>query len=393
MKHSLIDSAVALSELLWRIDAAPKIALDTEFISEGRYQPQLCLIQLAAEGGWALIDPISVGNLEPFWNFLCDGRHEVVAHACRSELEFCFREIGRMPPQVFDLQLAAGFAGLDYPIGFRTLLEKLLKVELRKAETRTEWNKRPLTPRQIDYALDDVRYLEEMAEKLTSRLESIKRLKWYEEEIEEVKVRYKHDFDHPRWRNIHKSSSLKPRELAILRELWFWRDRLAKKSNIPARYVLRDDLLLELARRGTDDPERITSVRGMQRSDLARILPEIITAVQTALHLSSAELPSPAERWSYPQYAEMSQFLYTALSSICKQHQLSTQLVGGPGDVRELIAAEFGTLPEGIKPRLRCGWRAEFVGHLLDDLLNGRTALRLNRTHPEEPLDFFPLDE
>ena len=385
----MIDNAIALSEFLQRIDAAPRIAFDTEFISEGRYQPQLCLVQLAADGVLALIDPLSVDSLEPFWNFLCDGRREVIVHACRSELEFCFRGIGRMPPRLFDVQLAAGFVGLDYPVSFRTLLEKLLKVELRKAETRTQWNKRPLTPRQIDYALDDVRYLEKMVLKLRSRLENLERLDWYEEEIEEVKARHRNDFEHPRWRNVPKSSHLKPRELAILRELWFWRDRLAKKWNQPAGYVLRDDLLVELARRGTDDPEQIASVRGMQRGDLPRILPEIAAAVRLALNLSVDELPTPAERFSYPQYAEMSQFLYAALSSISRRKHVSQQLVGGSGDVRELVAAQYGTLPEGIKPRLLNGWRAVFVGNLLDDLLNGRTAVRLNRDTPDEPLDFF----
>jgi len=389
MSHTLIDNATALSEFLRRVDAAPRIAFDTEFISEGRYQPQLCLIQLAADGVLALIDPISVGSLEPFWDFLCDGRREVVVHACRSELEFCFRSIGRMPSQLFDVQLAAGFVGLDYPAGFRTLLEKLLKIELRKAETRTEWNKRPLTPRQIDYALDDVRYLEEMSLKLKSRLENAERLAWYEEEIEEVKVRHRNDFEHPRWRNMPKSSNLKPRDLAILRELWFWRDRLAKKWNQPAGYVLRDDLLVELARRGTDDPQRIASVRGMQRGDLPRILPDITAAVRHALNLPVDGLPPPAERFSYPQYAVMAQFLYAALSSISKRKRVSQQLVGGSGDVRELIAAQYGTLPEGVKPRLLYGWRAAFVGNLLDDLLNGRTAIRLNRNTPDEPLEFF----
>ena len=389
MSHLMIDNAAALAEFLRKIADAPVIAYDTEFISEGRYQSQLCLIQLAADGVLALIDPMAVDNLEPFWNLLCDGRREIVVHACRSELEFCFRGIGRMPPKLFDVQLAAGFIGIDYPAGFRTLLEKILKRELPKAETRTEWNKRPLTSRQIDYALDDVRHLEAMSQKLKSRLESVDRLDWYYEEADELKARLRDDFETPRWRSVPKSSHLKPRKLAILRELWFWRDRLAKKHNQPANRIFRDDLLVELARRSTADPNRIASVRGLQRSDLPRILPDIVAAVNKALNMPVDELPSPAEWLSYPQYTVMSQFLYSALSSICKHRRIAQQLVGGPGDIRELIAAELETLPEGIQPRLRHGWRTAFVGNLLDDLLNGRTAIRLDRNNPDEPLSFF----
>ncbi len=389
MDHLTIDNSNSLAELVCKLDEAPTIAYDTEFISEGRYQPQLCLIQLAADGLLALVDPLTIENLEPLWNLLCDGRRTVIVHACRSELEFCFRDIGRMPPKLFDVQLAAAFLGFDYPAGFRTLLEKVLKREIHKAETRTEWNKRPLTARQVDYALGDVRHLEEMSQKLGQQLESKGRLDWYTEEIDNVMRRHRDDFGTPRWRNVPKSSSLKPRELAVLRELWSWRDRLAKKWNQPASRVLRDDLLVELCRQKTADPERIAALRGLQRSDLPRILPEIVAAVDRALCLPDAELPPPAERLSYPQYTVMSQFLYAALCSICKRKQLTQQIVGGPSDVRELIAAKLGTLPSGVNPRLLSGWRAEIVGNLLDDLLNGRTAIRLDRENPDEPLKFF----
>ena len=386
MAHLMIDNTKALGEFLRRVDEAPTLAYDTEFISEGRYRPQLCLVQLATTEILALVDPISVGSLEPLWEMLCDGRREIVVHACRSELEFCFRGIGRMPPKLLDVQLAAGFLGFDYPAGFRALLEKVLKLELPKAETRTEWNKRPLTPRQIDYALGDVLHLESLSKKLKQRLEADGRLDWYEEEINDFKARLRNDFETPRWRNLPKSSNLKPRELAILRELWFWRDQFACKLNQPASRFFRDDLLVELARRGTADPHRIASVRGLQRSDLPRIMPEIVAAVNKALNLSVDELPKPSIRFSYPQYTVMSQFLYAVLSSICKRKCIALQLVGGPSDVREFIAAKLGTLPEGIKPRLLHGWRAEFVGNLLDDLLNGRTAIRLDRENPDKPL-------
>ena len=388
MPHLTITKAVELQSLLDRLQDAPVIAFDTEFISENRYYPQLCLVQIAAGQLLALIDPLSVGNLASLWELFCDGRREIVVHACRSEMDFCYRAIGRMPTRLFDVQLAAGFLGCDYPTGYGTLLEHFLHVDLPKAESRTVWSKRPLTPLQIEYALGDVLYLERLAQTQKKRLEKLGRLQWCEEENERVKQNLQANFEQPRWRNLPKSTRLKPRELAILRELWYWREQIAKSRNTPASRILRDDLVVELARRGTSDAKRISAVRGMQRSDLPRILPEISAAAERGLALPKDELPSMADRLSYPQYSVMSQFLYAALCSKCKQEKISPQLVGGPGDVRELIAAENGTLPAGVAPKLLDGWRAKLIGSFLNDLLCGRKSIRLDRLRPEDPLVF-----
>ncbi|MDR3197510.1 MAG: HRDC domain-containing protein [Planctomycetaceae bacterium] len=389
MSHHYISNSAEFQNLLCQLRDIPVIAYDTEFISENRYYPQLCLIQIAAGEIQALIDPLSVDNLEAFWELLCDDRHEIVVHACRSEMEFCYRAIHRVPSKLFDVQVAAGFLCSDYPAGYGTLLERFLKISLPKAESRTVWNKRPLTALQIEYALGDVHYLEQLSQTLQKRLVEKKRIDWYTNEMERIKQFLQNSFATPRWRSLPKISSLKPRELAILREIWFWREGLAQKRNLPSSRILRDDLVVELARRGTSDEKRIAAVRGMQRSDAPRILPEISAAVNRALALPQEEYPLPSNRFTFPQYSVMAQFLYAALCSICQQNNISPHLVGGPGDVRELIAAELGTLPPEIKPRLLAGWRVELVGSLLNDLLNGRTSIRFNCTHPENPLNFI----
>ena len=375
-------------ELLRRLRDASIIAYDTEFISEGRYQPQLCLVQIATEKELALIDPLSVGALEPFWEILCEPERQVVVHACRSEMEFCFREIGRMPKNLFDVQVAAGFVGLDYPTSFRTLVEKTVKIDLPKDETRTQWDKRPLTSRQISYALDDVRYLCQIYERLRNRLETMNRSNWFAAEIGEVKTRLTNDFTTSRWRSVPKSSSLKPRPLAIVREIWLWRDAKAKKEHIPPGRILRDDLIVELSKRNSSSPERIKSIRGLQGKEPS-VINELSAVIEKALKLPDSELPAMAERYSYPQYAVMTQFLTAALSSICRQNRIAMPLVGGPSDVREMIAVKLGTLPHGKSPRLLKGWRAELVGNRLDNLLCGNTAIRLDPTTPEEPLQFL----
>lgn len=388
MSHQLISKPSELQKLLRLIDDAPIIGFDTEFISEGKYLPQLCLIQIAAGGQLILIDPLALDDLGPFWELLCDDRREIVVHACRSEMEFCFRAIGKMPTKLFDIQLAAGFIGIDYPIGFRTLTDKLLKINLPKAESRTVWNKRPLSERQIEYALGDVRYLERMSIELKKRLRSQDRLAWYEQEIADHLKRLEIDFTTSRWRNMPKTSALDSRELAILREVWFWRDRLAQKWNIPAGRVLRDDLLVELARRGSSDPKRISAVRGFQRNDISKILPEICAAVQQALDLPTEELPAISDQISYPQYHVMTQFLYAALGAICKRKNVSQHLVGRPSDIRELIAQELRTLPTEATSKLQTGWRKELIGLQLQDILQGRITMKLDSTSPDNPLVF-----
>ncbi len=164
MPHLTVTNTEELQSLIDRLHDAPVIAFDTEFISENNYRPKLCLVQIAAGNTHALVDPLSSGDLAPLWELFCDGRREIVVHACRSEMEFCFRAIGKMPARLFDVQLAAGFLGCDYPGGYGSLLEYFLKVKLPKAESRTVWDKRPLTALQIDYALGDVQYLQRLAE-------------------------------------------------------------------------------------------------------------------------------------------------------------------------------------------------------------------------------------
>ena len=386
MAHLTVSTTKELSGLCRRLQAAETIAYDTEFISEGKYQPELCLIQIASEGLLALVDPMSVPDLTPLWQLFCDGKREIIVHACRSEMEFCHRSIGRMPPQLFDVQIAAGFIGHDYPMGFSAILRNFLQVSLRKTETRTTWNQRPLTPLQIEYALDDVRYLEALHRVLKAQLTELGRSDWYYEEIEQVKLYLKTYFETPQWRSLPKISNLPPRELGILRELWFWRDNLARQRNIPASRAFRDDLLVELSRRRTGEEKRIAALRGMQRQDLAKILPDIVAAVSRGLELSEQELPIPPLRTSYPQYSVLTQVLYAVLGSICKRNQIAPLLVGSPNDIRELIAAELGTLPLSVSPRLATGWRNHLIGTVLFDLLHGRKTLQVNYNIPDEPL-------
>ncbi len=161
----------------------PVIGFDTEFVGEETYHPSLCLVQVATPTRLVLIDPLSAGPLDAFWQLIVDPARVVVVHAGREEVRLCRLWSGQPPGNLFDLQLAAGLAGLVYPLGHGALVNQVLGVRLAKGETLTEWRRRPLTPEQIRYAFDDVRFLLAAWEKLTARLNKLGRLAWAREEF------------------------------------------------------------------------------------------------------------------------------------------------------------------------------------------------------------------
>lgn len=388
MSHVTIRTDSELEQFCQQLVKAEWIALDTEFVAERTYRPQLCLVQVATADEMAIIDPLAVTDMRPFWEALSQPGHETIVHAGRGEVEFCLRAVGRRPAGLFDVQIAAGLVGLEYPAAFNTLLSRLLGAALPKLETRTHWARRPLTRRQIQYALDDVRHLSALRHRLHQRLEALGRLAWMEEEMALWQEAIQAAVAEQRWRRISGISGLDPRGLAVARELWRWRDAVARRRDRPPRRVLRDDLIVELARCKTTDIQRIRALRGLERGDLARQLPAISQCIQRALALPESELPRTRPNQSVPQLPVLGQFLYAALTSICRQAQLAPGLVGTPSDVRELVAYRTGLQQASRPPRLATGWRAEVVGKTFDELLTGRLAIRIDDPLSEHPLVF-----
>jgi ribonuclease D len=192
-----------------------------------------------------------------------------------------------------------------------------------------------------------------------------------------------------RWRRVSGSAGLDARSQAVVRELWKWRDAEARRRDQPARRVLRDDLIIELARRQTAEEKRIRAVRGMERGDLVRRVGEIASAIRRAMALPEEQCPPRAPREPSPQLSVLGQFLFAALGSICRQAQLSPNLVGGPNDIRDLLAYRAGGPDEARRrPRLASGWRQEFIGRLFENLLAGKVAIRVVDPQSDQPLAF-----
>jgi ribonuclease D len=376
------------------ISSADAIAFDTEFVSEDSYRPDLCLIQVAAAGHLAVIDTHAVGDLVPFWQLLAHEGHETIVHAGREELRFCRHAIGQGPWQLFDVQIAAGLIGLEYPAAYGTLISKLLGTKLNKGETRTDWRRRPLSPRQIEYALQDVIHLEPLRDVLRRKLERLGREAWVESEIAAWQQQVEAAESAERWRRVSGISGLSARSLAIVRELWLWREAEAELRDRPARRVLRDDLIIELAKRQTADLKRIRVVRGLERGDLQRHLPKLAACIERAMSLPDQQCPRNVRGASGPQLNLLVQFITTALGSICRAAQVASSLVGTNQDVRDLVCYHMnidGAAAEG-PPALAHGWRAEVVGKLIERLLEGELSIRITNPLSDEPLSFEPLD-
>ena len=257
--------------------------------------------------------------MTPFWEAVAAPGHETIVHAGRGEFEFCLQAVGRWPARLFDVQIAAALAGAEYPAGLGSLISKFLGQTPPKHETRTDWRRRPLSKRQVEYALNDARYLPPLRDAIHDKLSELGRLAWLDEEMESWRKEIEQSLSQERWRRVSGNAGLDARALAIVRELFHWREAEAQRRNQPARRVLRDDLIVELARRGSADVKRIEAVRGMERGDLQRRLGELAAAIQRGLDLPEAECPPRASREHVPELSVLGQFLFAALGSICRE--------------------------------------------------------------------------
>jgi len=393
LNFEFIDSANALDHLCTRLASKSCIAFDTEFVSEDRYRPQLCLIQVAAEDIVAIIDPFPIERTEPFWDLLAQPGRTVIAHAAREEVRFCYRYTGKKIAGLFDTQLAAGFVGLEFPASLANLVQRLLGKTLPKGETRTNWRTRPLTEAQLRYAAHDVTDLEAMHVKLAASIERAGRRSWLDEESELVQDRTIEAENSESWRRVSGGSGLPIRQLEIIRQLWRWRDKRAQKLDIPARRVMRDDLIIELAKRQVSDVKHIRAIRGMEHRQFVDHYDEIARAIETALNADESTLPRRPRGTREVVSPMLSQFLATSIACVSRQHKMAPMIVGNTDDVRELIGYELDHHAGDELPSLLQGWRGEIVGAPFRDLLAGKLAIRVANVRESQPLEFIVAKE
>ena len=384
--YTQIDTPEQLAEFCERSTKSQYIGFDTEFVSENRYRPQLCLLQVATDSEYAIVDTLAVKDISPFWDLLVSGDHVTIAHAAREEFLFCFRACQKRPKKLFDIQLAAGMNGFEYPAAYGNLVSKILGKPIDKGETRTDWMRRPLSDRQIDYALQDVVHLKPIYDSILSSLEKLNRVHWLEEEMSHWLTNLETAEVEPQWRRVSGVSNLNPRALGIVRELWIVRDHEAEKKNRSPKRVLPDDLIIELARRGTSDTKRIKAIRGFDNRVAHSMIKSIAEAIEKSNGLSDDELPMRLPRNKTMNLGLLGQFLTTALKIVCNSENIAAGIVGTAQDVRDLAAWRMGVGHKNEKPILTQGWRAEIVGQLIEQMLDGSVAIRVRDPKSSNPL-------
>jgi ribonuclease D len=384
-RQQLITSPDELAAAREHIAAFDVFGLDTEFVGEETYHPQLCLVQVATPERLILIDPQSAGLLDSFWNLVTDPSKQVVVHAGREEVRLCRHSTGRAPENLFDLQIAAGLVGLPYPMGHGALVHQLLGVRLAKAETLTEWRNRPLTNEQLRYAYDDVRFLLPLWQRLTDQLHQLRRLEWAREEFERMKSwASPQEVPTERWRKLRGLGSLDRRKLAVVRALFQWREETAARTNRPARSIARDDLLIEIARRNPAREQDLRVIRGLPRRDLTAI----VQVVHEARALPLDACPALGDRdQDPPQLQWVNNVLMAVLGDWCVRKRLASNLVASSSDVKQLVRARALGIALPADALLSQGWRSEEVLPTLQAVLEGKRGIRIADVASSSPFE------
>ena len=368
-----------------------RLALDTEFIRERTYLPVLETIQVAAPGGEivAVVDvPALGGDLGPLGDLLRDPSILKIFHAGGQDLEILGTRLGVPPAPIYDTQIAAAFAGFGAQTGYGALVQTLLGVRLTKEEGFADWSRRPLSPALLAYAENDVRYLHTLHDRLTTMLEERGRDAWAGEQMDRLLENTREEVaPEDLWRRVGGRNVLESRGLAVRRELAIWRDEEARRRDKPRRTTMKDETLVEIARRAPQTADAILDLRGLPQNLGARAADVLAERVRRGLAVPERDRP---RRESAPPLDEVGGTLIELLSAVVHaralEEGLPPSLLATQDDLRRLAASRDHP---GFDGPLFSGWRGQIVGDALRGVLAGRLAVgwdaerdRLELTRP-----------
>ncbi|WP_447980541.1 ribonuclease D [Candidatus Nitrospira bockiana] len=374
-----IEDTQGFRDLAERLKEHDRVALDTEFVGEDSFVPKLELIQVSAGSLSAVIDFPAVGSLEPLADILADARIEKVFHAGRQDLELFFTHTGSIPRRIFDTQVAAAMVGYGTQVAYGQLVQRVVGVKLAKAHTFTNWSLRPLSQEQIAYALEDVQYLLPVHEHLRKRLHALGRAEWVQEEFDRLgsKLTQAREPRH-RYQRIRGWEGLKPRAAAVLRELVAWREEEARRRNVPRGRIIRDEVLLELARQAPTTVSALRATRGLHPSEVERNGEALLAAIRLGLHVPEHEWPEvPKARRPEPEAAGQVDLLQAVLKAVALEEEIAPSLLASASDLQALVDAKERARALDL-PILQ-GWRRKLAGDVLLKVLEGAVAVAIDR--------------
>ncbi|MBN8931033.1 MAG: ribonuclease D [Rhizobium pusense] len=370
----MIETTAALAEACTELAKSEFITIDTEFLRETTFWPELCLVQMASPTLEVLVDPLAKGlDLTPLFELMANPDVVKVFHAARQDIEIIYHLGGLIPHPIFDTQVAAMVCGFGDSISYDQLVQKIKNVQIDKSSRFTDWSRRPLTEKQLDYALADVTHLRDVYLSLKAQLEREGRSLWLTEEMDILESRDTYDM-HPddAWLRL-KSRLRKPTELAILKFVAAWREREARSRNVPRSRVLKDDAIFEIAQQQPKDAEALSRLRtipkGWERSASGNAIVETVNA---ALALPKEEMPKAPRHSHAPEGSGAAvELLKVLLKLTADKHGVAAKVIANSDDLDKIAA-------EGEKATVAAltGWRRELFGNVALKLVNGEVALR-----------------
>lgn len=380
-QNPYITSSLALDEFCQVLKDSARMALDTEFVGEDSFVPKLELIQIATDKAAAVIDFPAVqagGSLDALWDIICNPAVQKVVHAGRQDLDLFSVHAGQIPKPFFDTQIAAAMVGFGPQVAYANLVQRVHGTKLAKAHTFTNWSARPLSSEQLAYALEDVTFLLAIHDHLQTRLTKLGRLKWADEEFSRLEGAVGDTRREPqeRYQRVRGWDTLKPKAAAVLRDLAAWREGEAKRRNVPRGRVMRDEVLLQLARHPPRHIQELRAVRGLHGSEADRNGESILAAIQTALALPASHWPEvPKERKPEPESAGLVELLQAVMKARALDEEIAPTLLATSADLQALVEAKDRT--DLDLPILK-GWRRELLGNILLDVLDGKLAVAVD---------------
>lgn len=369
---TLITDTDTLAEFCRSLADTEYIAVDTEFLREKTYWPHLCLAQIGGPDRSVAIDPLAPGiDLEPLFEVMRNPRVLKVFHAARQDVEIFHHLTGSIPTPMYDTQVAAMVCGFGESVGYETLVARLTGARVDKSSRFTDWSRRPLTDRQLEYALADVIHLRPAFEKIRRRVRRTGRERWVEEEMAVLTDPATYEVvPEEAWRRL-KSRNGKPRFLAVLKELAAWREREARRRDLPRGRVLRDEALLEIATQAPVDVEELSRARGGGRG-LAegKYGRDIVDAVRLGVETPEHLAPRIETKEEPPSgVGAIVEMLRVLLRMKCDDNHVAGKLVASAADLEAMAADDEADVPA------LSGWRRELFGRHALDLKHGRVAL------------------